>query len=687
MSGLAVQRTNVSLASQVNRDGREWLVAPVVALVPGVLNGELVLADEIGRYTPSWDDSPVTIGHPHDGHQYISARSIEALDAFAVGRLYNVRFEDGRLKGDVWIDLERLDQFGDVGGQVLRQIVDATGCEVSTGYFRDVERASGAYEGRRYETVARNIRPDHLALLPTAEGACNWSDGCGVPRSNQKQESSMTKSDKSLAQRVLAVLAAAFDITTDEVAEETPEAEIEANGLEANETRRATVALFLSEDSAASLALSPGDLPPGAIIMEAPGLSVPLMTYEGDDALQFLSGELAYVARTTAVMAAEVTGIGRLMTGEAMDILYLTLGGQAIQRWAYDLGEFLEYFAYGGEDEEEAPEVEVLPLRLILAYLPAGEATPTVTPAARVVFSHLGVTVGQDQIVFPLAGEMRTAPVDPMAEAVNEARPASYADLAAMLRMARDAHPAPQAEDPAIEVPAALEAPADLAEVEQTPGEGVLAENGDEPTMNDRRQLIEALLANADCQCERAVLEAMTLDDLKIMAADLGVTEEGEDLLMPGLDADVTAPVSNITEVPVTPAVAPVTAPSVAEAPVIVPTPESPAAAPVVAPTANGDEIAELLAAVRQFGGVQGLIAALNGVQANAQAERASLIASLSANHRCAFSPDQLATFSTEQLRLLEESLEPVDFGIRPRPNGRVPAGGTMIVEIPMPAL
>lgn len=705
MIGLTVQRTNIAGATRCERDGREWLVAPVVALVPGVLNGELVLADEIGRYTPVWNDSPVTIGHPHDGREYISARSLEALDAFACGRLYDVRFEDGRLKGDVWIDLDRLEQFGDAGDMVLSQIVDGGGCEVSTGYFRDVERANGAHEGRRYQTIARNIRPDHLALLPTAEGACNWADGCGVPRTNFRQEKSMTKPtspmpavNASVGQRLMAALADFFGITPDE-AELEAVAELEAGDVvETNDERLATVALFLADESAAALALSPGDLPPGSIVLEPAGLSVPLLTYRGSDALQFLSSELAYVARSTAVMAAQITGFGRLITGEAMDVLYLTLGGQAIQRWAYDLGEYLGYFAYGG-DEEEAPEIDVQAMHLILAYLPAGEATPAITPAGRAAFSHLGVTVGQDQIVFNLAGEMRTAPADPLAEAVNESavtaeRFITYADLTAMLTLAREAHPAPVTEAPVTDppeepepVPAAFEAAADSADESQPPGEGVLAENGEDETMNDRRQLIEALLANADCQCERAVLEAMTLDDLKVMAADLGVTAAGDVLLMPGMESEVTAPVSNVTEVPVE-AVAPaVPVETAVPAPVAVPAAQE-AVAPAVAPVAtNESELAELLTAVRQFGGVAGLIAALNNVQANAQAERASLIAALAANHRCAFTPDQLATFSTENLRLLENSLESVDFGGRPRPNGRVPAGGSMIVEIPMPAL
>src|SRR6202008_4855408 len=54
--------------------------------------------------------------------------------------------------------------------------------DVSTGFFADTEAARGSFHGVPYTEIHHNIRPDHLAVLPEAVGACNWRDGCGTPR-------------------------------------------------------------------------------------------------------------------------------------------------------------------------------------------------------------------------------------------------------------------------------------------------------------------------------------------------------------------------------------------------------------------------------------------------------------------------------------------------------------------------
>lgn len=798
-AGLVTQRTRVNSARTEMRDGREWLVAPVVCLVPGVLNQELVLDDEISRYTPAWDDSPVTVYHPHDGRSHVSARSIEMLDAYAVGRLYDSRFEDGRLKGDVWLDVARLSVFGESGEAIIRQIMDGTGCEVSTGYFRDVEDSSGVYKGKPYVTIARNIRPDHLALLPEAEGACNWDDGCGVPRTNKK-ESSMTKPkddlviNQSLAQRVIAALADALGLTTEvrtsartpkfdgveslswgdvdkslsayiagynkngggsedgssvadlsaackswiasktllgEASAETvddliffpvvnpntdklnlgalravlsgrgSQADIPESTLESARNKaqsllddnaetaanlgngKGIVSLFLEQGIAEALALTPGDLPPGSILVEAKGLSVPLVTYENDenpeDTLTYLSGELAMIARSTSVMVVPVTGVGRLMTGGEYDVLYLTLGGSSIQRWAYDLAEYLRYWAYNPESEDEDPEVEVEALSLILAYIPKDSATPTVSLENTIVsFSHIGVTCGGSQIVFGLAGELRSAPADPMTEGettedvATEDRFITYSDLTGMMALAKSAR-----------VLANDAAPK--------------SQNGDDE-MNDRRQLIESLIASANCQCTREALEAMTTDDLVVMADNILTDDErnpGETVLMPDAGID-PAPASN-DEVP-TGEIYQV------ESEVVVPDEVTPEGDAEPVPASNDEpvasegepesaapalpaELVELMEMVREFGGVASIREALTALSANATNEHNELIAALTANSRCAFSAEQLATFTTEQLRLLQTSLEPVDFSFVPRPNGRTATTGSVVVEIPMPTL
>lgn len=160
-------------------DGREYLVAPVVALVPGVLNGELVPADEIARYIEAWNDVPVPVQHPERRGKPVSARTLDVLENEVIGRFQNVRW-DGRLVGELWLDIAKAEQLGEA--DLLAALEAGEPVEVSTAYFRDMELAEGALDGVPYESVSRNIRPDHLALLPGGVGACSWADGCGAPR-------------------------------------------------------------------------------------------------------------------------------------------------------------------------------------------------------------------------------------------------------------------------------------------------------------------------------------------------------------------------------------------------------------------------------------------------------------------------------------------------------------------------
>lgn len=171
--------TVIAPCREVEHEGRAYLVAPLVALVPGVLNAELVLADEIGRHVEAWNDAPIPIGHPMRNGVPVSARSLDVLKSKVIGRFQNVRF-DGRLVGEAWLDVAKALALG--ASALLNRLRRGDPVEVSTGYFRDVEVATGVWNGVAYDTISRNIRPDHLALLPDGVGACSWSDGCGIPR-------------------------------------------------------------------------------------------------------------------------------------------------------------------------------------------------------------------------------------------------------------------------------------------------------------------------------------------------------------------------------------------------------------------------------------------------------------------------------------------------------------------------
>jgi hypothetical protein len=72
--------------------------------------------------------------------------------------------------------------------EVVNRLRAGQPVEVSTGYFADMEATNGVWNGAAYTGITRNIRPDHLALLPDEVGACSWVDGCGAPRVNVKGE-------------------------------------------------------------------------------------------------------------------------------------------------------------------------------------------------------------------------------------------------------------------------------------------------------------------------------------------------------------------------------------------------------------------------------------------------------------------------------------------------------------------
>lgn len=205
-----------ALATSMTRhetfEGRDHIVVPVVALVAGVVNGELALAEEIAASLPAWDGVPFTVNHPVDAKgQAISANSPKVLEATAIGRTFNMEFVDDRLKGEIWIDVEKAKSLGGEALQILERVEAGEALEVSTGYFRDVEAGTGEFSGIPYDGIQRNLRPNHLAGLPNDIGACSWDNGCGAPRINAKG-----KTMKDHVRGAIATLAAVFGLQTNQ---------------------------------------------------------------------------------------------------------------------------------------------------------------------------------------------------------------------------------------------------------------------------------------------------------------------------------------------------------------------------------------------------------------------------------------------------------------------------------------
>ena len=167
--------------------GKAYIVVPVVMMTEGVRNGSrgplLHTANEFGRIPASWNGIPVVLNHPKDGEgNDIPANDPEILDHYGTGWVYNTRVNEKRLAAEAWLEEQRLKQISE---STYNRIMESQPIEVSLGIFNDKEDSKGTYEDKEYEAIARNHRPDHLALLPDSTGACSWEDGCGLGR-NEK---------------------------------------------------------------------------------------------------------------------------------------------------------------------------------------------------------------------------------------------------------------------------------------------------------------------------------------------------------------------------------------------------------------------------------------------------------------------------------------------------------------------
>lgn len=168
-------------------DGKQYLVVPVVAIREGVLNGVYVTSAEIEKSLPSWNGRPIPLSHPMQNGQPISANSPRVVERDVIGNLYNVNFANGALRGEMWLDVAKARRTQD-GANTIKRLQNNEMVEVSTGYWSDIDQGNGSYKGKGYSRRARNLLPDHLAILINEVGACSIKDGCGAPMINARGE-------------------------------------------------------------------------------------------------------------------------------------------------------------------------------------------------------------------------------------------------------------------------------------------------------------------------------------------------------------------------------------------------------------------------------------------------------------------------------------------------------------------
>ena len=195
MPKLSFIRNMSSLVREGVLDGKDYLICPVVLIKEGVWNGLYYPAEELAKFPEAWNGREVPVYHPLDLEgDSVSASDPQVIEQYSIGRLFKVHWDAKAksLKGEVWVDVEKAGALEN-GKKLLEKLEANEMVEVSTGLFVEILKQPGEFGGVAYEGTAINHRPDHLALLPEAEGACSVTDGAGLPRINQGKSGKAAK--------------------------------------------------------------------------------------------------------------------------------------------------------------------------------------------------------------------------------------------------------------------------------------------------------------------------------------------------------------------------------------------------------------------------------------------------------------------------------------------------------------
>ena len=178
----------VGLVRNETLEGRPYLAVPMVMIKEGVLNGSdgpiLYTSEELAKVPQVWNTKPVVVQHPTLNGKSLSACDPDVLEKYRVGMIMNTSWDGQRLKAEAWLEPSRLEA---VDSRVLNAVQKGEMLEVSTGLFSEIEPKPGIFKGRHYKGVVRNLRPDHLAILPDSIGACSIADGAGLMRNSRKE--------------------------------------------------------------------------------------------------------------------------------------------------------------------------------------------------------------------------------------------------------------------------------------------------------------------------------------------------------------------------------------------------------------------------------------------------------------------------------------------------------------------
>ena len=182
-------------------EGRDYLVTPAQMITEGVHDGSdgpiFYPADELAKPAVVWNHKPVVVYHPQRNGMPVSACDPTELTTRKVGVLMNTVFnaKTKKLGAEAWLEPDRI---AAVDERVADAIENNEMMEVSTGLFMNLDKTPGEWNGEKYVGVARNIQPDHLAILPDVKGACSIEDGAGLLRVNASDDGEVTLTENDV---------------------------------------------------------------------------------------------------------------------------------------------------------------------------------------------------------------------------------------------------------------------------------------------------------------------------------------------------------------------------------------------------------------------------------------------------------------------------------------------------------
>lgn len=154
--------------------------APVTMMVEGVHHGSRGAifwpAHVLRENAHKWQNAPVVIDHPYKDGQAVS---VQETPERVIGRVIAPQYDQRKrgITGRVQVSANNPN---------LSQLQRTK--EVSVGVFSEDTESYGVKDGMAYRAAAITMEPDHLALLPEGQGACSWTDGCGIRNNSLLQE-------------------------------------------------------------------------------------------------------------------------------------------------------------------------------------------------------------------------------------------------------------------------------------------------------------------------------------------------------------------------------------------------------------------------------------------------------------------------------------------------------------------